>query len=66
MANCPHNNAPNKNVFGTAEGFEAAQRARRRRLVAEYMATVEDAGLRARLLRLCERELADLGIELGH
>ena len=62
VANCASNTAPGRNVFGEMADFEAAQRTRRQRLVEQYLATIEDADMRARLVAACAQEFADLGM----
>ena len=64
VANCPHNTAPGRGVFGNADLFTAAQRARRQRMVEEYLATLEDDDLRARVVAACAVDFADLGIDV--
>ena len=68
VANCRHNVAPNRNVFGTQQQFQQAQRARRQRLVREYLKAAEaGAGgpeLRAKVVAACQQDFADLGVEV--
>lgn len=60
---CPHNIAPGRDVYGNPELFERAQRQRRQRMVAEYLATVDEA-IRPNVVAACVHDFADLGIEV--
>ena len=62
VARCAENtNAAN--VFGTAAIFEAAQQARRKRMVVAYLADVADE-VRADVVAACAQEFADLALNI--
>jgi hypothetical protein len=56
-----HNAMPGRNVFGTQQEFENAQRARRRRLILEYLHTLA-ADTRSAVVKACKKDLEDLGL----
>jgi hypothetical protein len=62
---CLHNGAQGRSVYGRAEAFALGQRQRRRRMVLEYLATLEDERLRVRVVAACAQDLADLCIDVG-
>ena len=47
-------------VFGTAEQFEAQQRLRKKKMVADYLK--QEPQLRGKILKACEKDLQDCGI----
>jgi hypothetical protein len=64
VGQCQFNIAPGKDVFGKEEMFEQAQRERRQRVVAEYVATIADEAVRRGTIEACSQDLSDLGIHL--
>ena len=63
VANCPHNIAPDRGVFAPIEVFHEAQRRRCKRMLREYLSTLDERTCE-RALRECEKELRDLRIQL--
>jgi Ankyrin repeats (3 copies) len=63
VAVCPHNSARGR-LFGSKEGFKAAQCSRRRRMVLDYLESLPLA-LRERVKPAIAPDLKDLGIDLN-
>jgi Ankyrin repeats (3 copies) len=63
VAACPHNSARGR-LFGSKEGFVAAQRSRRKRMVLEYLESLP-LQLRERVKPAVAPDLKDLGIDLN-
>ena len=62
VAGCAHNTAPGREVFASRADYEAAQRARRRRMLDAYFAKLTEAESR-RARADCAAVLRGLGME---
>ena len=60
VAACPHN--VRGGGYGAPGDFVEAQRNRRQRMVADYLATLE-AGLRDKVIQACEQDFRDLNVD---
>ena len=58
-----HNTSPGRDVFGDWGTFEAAQRARRERIIQAYIDTLE-ARLRERVLAAYQQDRLGLGVHV--
>jgi len=65
VANCRHNTAPGRDLFGDKGDFDRAQLQRRTRLVNSFLANEVQADLRALVVQVLRRDLTDLGIGVG-
>jgi hypothetical protein len=63
VAICPQNTT--RDVFGSKEVFEQAQKARRERVVHEYLQESNfSTGTRQRLIKMCMNEFTDIGLKI--
>lgn len=62
MAKCPENLAPGKSVHGTRSLFDEAQWQRRDRMLRAYLLSLAKDD-QAQVLRDCERDLFELGLD---
>ena len=60
VATCAHNSLPGKGIFGSFEDFQQAQLKRRKRLVVEFLRTIEDRAVRDQVVGQCRADLEDL------
>ena len=63
MRTCAHN-PKRPDIYGDRAEFEAAQRARRARMLREYLAALPDDATRELALKSCAAELRDLGLDI--
>jgi hypothetical protein len=64
VVSCPHNTTKDRSLYGTQEGFTAVQKQRRTQLVQQFLKTLP-LKLQVEVAATVERELTDLGIDLG-